>query len=168
MSNKAVILAGVRTPIGAMGGALASVSAPRLGAACIKALIARTGIASEAIDEVIMGNVIGAGLGQNPARQAAMFAGVPESVGAVTVSKVCGSGLKAVMLADQSIRAGDAEIVIAGGMESMTRAPYLLTRAREGYRLGHGELLDAMIIDGLWDVYGQKHMGTCGDACARQ
>ena len=148
-----------------MWGSLASVSAPQLGAACIKALIARTGIPG-AIDEVIMGNVIGAGLGQNPARQAAIFAGLPESVGAVTVNKVCGSGLKAVMLADQAIRAGDAGIVVAGGMESMTRAPYLLTKAREGYRLGHGELLDAMIIDGLWDVYGQKHMGTCGDACA--
>jgi acetyl-CoA C-acetyltransferase len=166
MSDKSVILAGVRTPMGAMGGALASVSAPQLGAACIKALIARTGISGKVIDEVIMGNVIGAGLGQNPARQAAIFAGLPESVGAVTVSKVCGSGLKAVMLADQAIRAGDAGIVVAGGMESMTRAPYLLTKAREGYRLGHGELLDAMIIDGLWDVYGQKHMGTCGDACA--
>jgi acetyl-CoA C-acetyltransferase len=166
MSDKAVILAGVRTPIGAMGGALASVPAPQLGAACIKALVERTGIAGDMIDEVVMGNVIGAGLGQNPARQAAIFAGLPESVGAVTVSKVCGSGLKAVMLADQAIRAGDAAIVIAGGMESMTRAPYLLTKAREGYRLGHGELLDAMIIDGLWDVYGQKHMGTCGDACA--
>ncbi len=166
MRDKAVILTGVRTPMGAMSGALASVSAPQLGAACIRALIARTGIAGGTIDEVIMGNVIGAGLGQNPARQAAIFAGLPESVGAVTVNKVCGSGLKAVMLADQAIRAGDAGIVVAGGMESMTRAPYLLTKAREGYRLGHGELLDAMILDGLWDVYGQKHMGTCGDACA--
>ena len=115
-----------------------------------------------------MGNVIGAGLGQNPARQAAIFGGLPESVGAFTVNKVCGSGLKAVMLADQAIRAGDAGFVVAGGMESMTRAPYLLTKAREGYRLGHGELLDAMIIDGLWDVYGQKHMGTCGDVCAHE
>jgi acetyl-CoA C-acetyltransferase len=166
MSDKSVILAGMRTPMGAMGGALASVSAPQLGAACIKALIARTGISGKVIDEVIMGNVIGAGLGQNPARQAAIFAGLPESVGAVTVSKVCGSGLKAVMLADQAIRAGDARIVVAGGMESMTRAPYVLTKAREGYRLGHGELLDTLIIDGLWDVYGQKHMGTCGDSCA--
>ncbi len=166
MNARSLILAGIRTPMGAMSGALASVSAPQLGAACIKALIARTGIAAGAIDEVIMGNVIGAGLGQNPARQAAIFARLPESVGAVTVNKVCGSGLKAVMLADQAIRAGDAGIVVAGGMESMTRAPYLLTKAREGYRLGHGELLDAMIIDGLWDVYGQKHMGTCGDTCA--
>jgi acetyl-CoA C-acetyltransferase len=166
MHNRSLILAGIRTPMGAMSGALASVSAPQLGATCIKALIARTGISAGAIDEVIMGNVIAAGLGQNPARQAAIFAGLPESVGAVTVNKVCGSGLKAVMLADQAIRCGDAGIVVAGGMESMTRAPYLLTKAREGYRLGHGELLDAMIIDGLWDVYGQKHMGTCGDACA--
>ena len=166
MSDRAVIVAGIRTPIGAMGGALASLSAPQLGAACIKALIARTGVFGPTIDEVIMGNVIAAGLGQNPARQAAIFAGLPESVGAVTVNKVCGSGLKAVMLADQAIRAGDAGIVVAGGMESMTRAPYLLTKAREGYRLGHGELLDAMIVDGLWDVYGQKHMGTCGEACA--
>jgi acetyl-CoA C-acetyltransferase len=110
--------------------------------------------------------VIGAGVGQNPARQAAIFGGLPESVGAVTVNKVCGSGLKAVMLADQAIRTGDAGIVIAGGLESMSRAPYLLSKAREGYRLGHGELLDAMIVDGLWDVYGQKLMGTCGDLCA--
>ena len=166
MSDKSVIVTGVRTPMGAMGGALASVSAPQLGAACIKALIARTGISGGAIDEVIMGNVIAAGVGQNPARQAAIFAGLPESVGALTVNKVCGSGLKAVMLADQAIRAADAGVVVAGGMENMTRAPYLLTKAREGYRLGHGELLDALIVDGLWDVYGQKHMGTCGDACA--
>ncbi len=113
-----------------------------------------------------MGNVIGAGLGQNPSRQAALFAGLPNSVGATTVNKVCGSGLKAVMLADQAIRLGDVRVVIAGGMESMTRAPYLLTRAREGYRLGHGELIDAMIHDGLWDVYGQQSMGVYGDACA--
>ncbi len=113
-----------------------------------------------------MGNVIAAGLGQNPARQAAIFAGLPDSVGALTVNKVCGSGLKAVMLADQAIRAGEASLVVAGGMESMSRAPYLLTKAREGYRLGHGELLDSMILDGLWDVYGRKHMGSCGETCA--
>jgi acetyl-CoA C-acetyltransferase len=166
MHNRSLILAGIRTPMGAMSGTLATLSAPQLGAACIKALIAQIGMPGAAIDEVIMGNVIAAGLGQNPARQAAIFAGLPESVGAVTVNKVCGSGLKAVMLADQAIQCGDAGIVVAGGMEGMTRAPYLLTKAREGYRLGHGELLDAMIIDGLWDVYGQKHMGTCGDACA--
>ena len=168
MSDRSLIFAGVRTPMGAMSGSLASMPAPELGAACIRALVSRTGVAGDNLDEVIMGNVIGAGLGQNPARQAAIFGGLPKSVGAMTVNKVCGSGLKAVMLADQAIRTGDAKIVIAGGMESMTRAPYLLTKAREGYRMGHGELLDAMILDGLWDVYGQKPMGTCGDICATQ
>ena len=168
MSDRSLIFAGVRTPMGAMSGSLASMPAPELGAACIRALVSRTGVAGDELDEVIMGNVIGAGLGQNSARQAAIFGGLPKSVGAMTVNKVCGSGLKAVMLADQAIRTGDAKIVIAGGMESMTRAPYLLTKAREGYRMGHGELLDAMILDGLWDVYGQKPMGTCGDICATQ
>jgi acetyl-CoA C-acetyltransferase len=166
MDARSWIVDGVRTPMGAMNGALSSIPAPRLGAACIEALLRRTGVERSRVDEVIMGNVIGAGLGQNPARQAALFAGLPVSVGATTVSKVCGSGLKAVMLADQAIRLGEAGLVVAGGMESMSRAPYLLTRAREGYRLGHGELIDAMIHDGLWDVYNQKHMGTCGDACA--
>jgi acetyl-CoA C-acetyltransferase len=151
-----------------MNGALAAASAPHLAAACIRELLEYASLDGARVDEVIMGNVISAGIGQNPARQAAIFAGLPESVGAVTVNKVCGSGLKAVMLADQSIRAGEAGVVIAGGMESMTRAPYLLTKAREGYRLGHGELLDAMIVDGLWDVYGKKHMGTCGELCARE
>ena len=113
-----------------------------------------------------MGNVVGAGLGQNPARQAAIGAGLPVSVGATTVNKVCGSGLKAVMLADQAIRLGEAGLVVAGGMENMSRAPYLLAKAREGYRMGHGELFDAIILDGLWDVYGNKHMGTYGDRCA--
>jgi acetyl-CoA C-acetyltransferase len=166
MEARTWIVDGVRTAMGAMNGALAGVPAPRLGAACIEALLRRAGVEGSRVDEVIMGNVIGAGLGQNPARQAALFAGLPHRVGATTVSKVCGSGLKAVMLADQAIRLGEAGIVVAGGMESMSRAPYLLTRAREGYRLGHGELIDAMIHDGLWDVYNQKHMGTCGDACA--
>jgi acetyl-CoA C-acetyltransferase len=166
MTGRPLIVAGVRTPIGAMSGALASMPAPELGAACIRALLERTGVAADKIDDVIMGNVIGAGIGQNPARQAALFGGLPPSVGAVTVNKVCGSGLKAVALADQAVRLNDAGLIVAGGMESMTRAPYLLTKAREGYRLGHGELLDAMILDGLWDVYGQKHMGTCGDLCA--
>jgi acetyl-CoA C-acetyltransferase len=166
MERPTWIVDGVRTPMGSMNGALASVPAPRLGAACIGALLERTGVRGDQVDEVIMGNVIGAGLGQNPARQAALFASLPHAVGATTVNKVCGSGLKAVMLADQAIRLGDAGLIIAGGMESMSRAPYLLTRAREGYRLGHGELVDSMIHDGLWDVYGQKHMGTCGDACA--
>ncbi len=168
MNGPSLIVAGVRTPIGAMNGGLATVSAPELGAVCIKSLLARTGASGEKIDEVIMGNVIAAGLGQNPARQAAIFAGLPERVGAVTVNKVCGSGLKAVMLADQAIRVGDANLVVAGGIENMSRAPYLLTKAREGYRLGHGELYDSMILDGLWDVYNKKLMGTCGDLCARQ
>ena len=123
MTGRPLIVAAVRTPIGAMSGALASVPAPELGATCIRALLERTGVAGEKIDEVIMGNVIGAGVGQNPARQAAIFAGLPASVGALSVNKVCGSGLKAVMLADQAIRVGDAELVVAGGMESMTRAP---------------------------------------------
>lgn len=165
-SNEAVIVAGVRTPIGAMLGALAGVPAPVLGATCIRALIERTGVAGGAIDEVLMGNVVGAGLGQNPARQAAIAAGLPAAVGATTVNKVCGSGLKAVMLADQAIRLGEAALVVAGGMENMSRAPYLLMKAREGYRMGNSELVDAMIQDGLWDVYGNKHMGTYGDQCA--
>ena len=166
MSDRSLIVAGVRTPMGAMNGTLASVPAPELGAACIKALLERTAIAAKSVAEVIMGNVISAGLGQNPARQAAIFGGLPDSVGALTINKMCGSGLKAVMLADQAIRSGDASLVVAGGLESMTRAPYLLTKAREGYRLGHGELLDSMIVDGLWDVYGRKSMGTCGETCA--
>jgi acetyl-CoA C-acetyltransferase len=160
------IVAGVRTPIGAMNGALASVPAPQLGAACIRELLSSTGAPPAGIDEVIMGNVVSAGLGQNPARQAALGAGLPPSVGAATVNKVCGSGLLAVVLADRSVRLGEAELVVAGGMENMSRAPYLLTKAREGYRMGHGELLDAMIVDGLWDAYGGKPMGSYGDACA--
>jgi acetyl-CoA C-acetyltransferase len=166
MNERSWIVAGVRTPIGAMNGALAAVTAPALGAVCIKALLSRTGLEGNEIDEVIMGTVIAAGIGQNPARQAARFAGLPDAVGAFTINKVCGSGLKAVMLADQAIRAGDANLVVAGGMESMSRAPYLLTKAREGYRMGHGELYDSMILDGLWDIYGNKHMGTCGELCA--
>lgn len=168
MNDRVMIAAGVRTPIGAMNGALAGAPAPRLAATCVKALLDRLGIRPHRVDDVIMGNVIGAGLGQNPARQAALFAGLAQSTPATTVNKVCGSGLKAVMLAAQAIRLGESGLVVAGGMENMSRAPYLLTKAREGYRLGHGELIDAMILDGLWDVYNQKHMGTCGDLCARE
>ncbi len=167
-SHPSVIVAGVRTPIGAMGGALASVPAPQLGAACIRSLLEKAGVLGSRVDEVVMGNVVGAGLGQNPARQAAIHAGLPPSVGATTVNKVCGSGLKAVMLADQAIRLGEASLVVAGGMENMSQAPYLLLKAREGYRMGNGELVDAMINDGLWDVYGKKHMGTYGDRCAAE
>jgi acetyl-CoA C-acetyltransferase len=168
MAGEAFILSGIRTPIGAMAGALADVPAPELGAICIKQAVQLAGVKLDGIDEVIMGNVIGAGIGQNPARQAAIRAGLPVSVGATTVNKVCGSGLKAVMLAVQAIRLGHTQVVVAGGMESMSRAPYLLLKARQGYRMGHGELLDAMIQDGLWDVYGDKHMGVYGDRCAQK
>lgn len=164
----AVIVAGVRTPIGALNGALAAVPAPRLGAACVAALLRRAGVPADRVDEVLLGNVLAAGVGQNPARQAALLAGLPPSVGATTVNKVCGSGLKAVMLADQAIRLGEAALVVAGGMESMSRAPYLLTKAREGYRLGHGALVDSLIHDGLWDLQGDAHMGTYGDRCAAE
>ena len=168
MSNEAWIIEGVRTPIGAMSGALAAVSAAQLGSTCIQALLARTKLDAGRVDEVIMGNVLGAGQGQNPARQASIGAGLPAAVGAVTINKVCGSGLKAVMMAADAIRLGEAALVVAGGMESMSRAPYLLTRAREGYRMGNGELIDSMVHDGLWDVYGNKHMGTYGDRCAQK
>jgi acetyl-CoA C-acetyltransferase len=166
MANEPLILAGVRTPIGAMGGVLSTVPAPELGALCIKESLKTAGVAPGQVDEVIMGNVVSAGIGQNPARQATLKAGLPPSVGATTLNKVCGSGLKAVMLASQAIRLGDAKIIVAGGMENMSLAPYLLTKARQGYRMGNGELIDAMINDGLWDVYGNKHMGVYGDQCA--
>jgi acetyl-CoA C-acetyltransferase len=168
MSRESLILAGIRTPIGSMNGSLASIPAPQLGATCIRALLSLTGIRGEQVDEVVMGNVLSAGTGQNPARQVGLFGGLPPQVGAVTVNKVCGSGLKAVMLADQAVRLGEAHLVFAGGIENMSRAPYLLTRARQGYRMGHGELLDAMIVDGLWDAYGNRHMGIYGDRCAQK
>jgi len=168
MSNEAWIIEGVRTPIGAMSGALAAVPATQLGATCIQAVLTRAKLDPGRVDEVIMGNVLGAGQGQNPARQASIGAGLPAAVGAVTINKVCGSGLKAVMMAADAIRLGEAGLVVAGGMESMSRAPYLLTRAREGYRMGNGELIDSMVHDGLWDVYGNKHMGTYGDRCAQK
>jgi len=163
----AVFLAGgVRTPIGGFCGGLAGVPASVLGSTVVKAAIARAGIAADAVDEVIFGNVIGAGLGQNLARQVAIGAGLPPAVGATTVNKVCGSGLKAVMLAAQAIRCNDAELIVAGGAENMSLAPYLLSKARTGYRMGNAELIDAMIRDGLWDVYGNQHMGVYGDRCA--
>jgi acetyl-CoA C-acetyltransferase len=168
MNSESWIIDGRRTAIGAMGGGLSAVPAAQLGSTCIQAILSRTKVDGRLVDEVIMGNVLGAGQGQNPARQAAIGAGLPVSVGATTVSKVCGSGLKAVVLADQAIRLGEASLIIAGGMESMSRAPYLLTKAREGYRMGNGELIDSMIHDGLWDVYGGKHMGTYGDRCAQK
>lgn len=161
-----VIVAGVRTPIGALSGSLAEIPAAELGAICVRESLQRAGLAGGDVDEVLLGNVVSAGQGQNPARQAMIKAGLPVSVGATTINKVCGSGLKAIMLAAQAIRLNDASIVVAGGMESMSRAPYLLPRARQGYRMGNAELVDAMICDGLWDVYGNRHMGTYGDQCA--
>ncbi|MCC6573032.1 MAG: thiolase family protein [Planctomycetes bacterium] len=164
----AVICEALRTPMGKFQGSLAAIEAPKLGAHVIKALLARSGVDPGRIDEVIMGNVLQAGLGQNPARQAAIFGGVPAKVGAMTINKVCGSGLKAVALAAQAIRAGDAECVIAGGFESMTNAPYLLQGARNGLRLGHAQATDSMINDGLWDKYNDYHMGMTGELVAEE
>ncbi len=166
--REVVIVGAARTPIGSFLGTLSGVSAPRLGAAAIGEAIRRAGIAPEEVEEVIMGNVLQAGVGQAPARQAALFAGLPTKVECLTINKVCGSGLKAVMLAEQAIALGDAEVIVAGGMESMSNAPYVLERARVGYRLGHGDLLDSMIKDGLWDVYNDFHMGNAGELCARR
>jgi acetyl-CoA C-acetyltransferase len=167
--TKEVYLAGaVRTPIGAFGGAFETVPAPVLGSAAARAALQRSGVQPDAVDEMIFGNVIGAGLGQNVARQVSLGAGLQPGVGATTVNKVCGSGLKAVTLAAQAIQCGDASVVVAGGTENMSRAPYLLEKARSGYRLGHGELVDSLVRDGLWDVYNNVHMGACGDRCAEQ
>jgi acetyl-CoA C-acetyltransferase len=161
--ERAVIVDAVRTAIGTFQGGLSSISAPRLGAEVIKAVVARTKVDPETVDEVIMGNVLQAGLGQNPARQAAIYGGITPQVGAMTVNKVCGSGLKAVMLAAQAIKLGDGETIIAGGMESMSNAPYLLPSARTGQRLGHGKMIDSMVNDGLWDCYNDFHMGNTGE-----
>jgi acetyl-CoA C-acetyltransferase len=167
--REAVILSAVRVPTGRFLGTLKGWTAPQLGALVVKEAVRRAGVAGEEVDEVIMGNVVSAGLGQAPARQAAIHAGLPARVGALTINKVCGSGLKAVMLAAQGIATGDAEVVVAGGMESMSNCPYLLTGAREGLRLGHGELRDSMIWDGLWDAYSDYHMGCTGEtAIARR
>ncbi len=166
--DDAVICAAARTPIGAFQGALSPLSAPELGAIAIKAALERAGLAKEKVERVIMGNVLSGGIGQAPARQAAIKAGLPVSAGAITVNKVCGSGLQAVMFARRDIAIGDVEVVVAGGMESMTNAPYLLPKARGGYRLGHGEIIDSVIHDGLWDPYGKMHMGTCGDKVAEK
>ncbi len=164
--REAVILSAVRVPTGKFLGVLKGFTAPQLGAMVVKEAVARAGVAPDAVDEVIMGNVVSAGLGQAPARQAALGAGLPPKVAALTVNKVCGSGLKAVMLAAQGIATGDAEIVVAGGMESMSNCPYLLPKVREGMRLGHGEALDSMIHDGLWDPYENYHMGCTGEIVA--
>jgi len=162
-----VLLAAARTPIGTFLGSLSSVPAPRLGATAIGAALTRAGVAPEKVEQVLMGNVLQAGVGQAPARQAAIYAGVPVEAGAVTIHKVCASGLKAVLVAANDIRCGDYSVAVAGGMESMSMAPYLLPKARTGYRLGHGQVLDHTVHDGLWDPYGDTHMGNCAETCAR-
>jgi acetyl-CoA C-acetyltransferase len=166
--NEAVIISAARTPVGKFLGSLKGFSATELGAIAVRESVKRAGIRPEDVDEVIMGCVIQAGLGQNPARQAALNAGIPPTVSAVTVNKVCGSGLKAVMMAAQGVQLGDSEIVVAGGMESMSNAPYLIPNAREGYRLGNGELVDSMINDGLWCAFENYHMGCTGEVVAEE
>ncbi|HSK74993.1 MAG TPA: acetyl-CoA C-acetyltransferase [Thermoanaerobaculia bacterium] len=163
-----VILSAVRTPIGVFQGALAGVPAHALGARALSAAIERAGVTPEEIEQVNMGCVLTAGQGQAPARQAALGAGCPVGTGAITINKVCGSGMRAVMIAANDLRVGDFKLVAAGGMESMSQAPYLMPGARDGLRLGHGKLVDSMIHDGLWDPYGDKHMGTCAEACASE
>ena len=163
-----VILSAARTPIGRFMGGLAPVPAPRLGSVAIAEAVRRAQVPPQRVDEVYMGNILSAGLGQAPARQASLYAGLPNTVPATTLNKMCGSGLKAVMLGAQAIIAGDADIIVAGGMENMSAAPYLLDRARAGYRLGHATLVDSMIKDGLWDVYNDMHMGNCAELLVRE
>lgn len=166
--KEVVIAGGARTPIGSFQGALSALSAPQLGAVVIKDALNRTGVKPEMVDEVIMGCVLSGGVGQAPARQSARLAGLPWSVGATTINKVCGSGLKTVMIAKAMIQAEDAEIVVAGGMESMSNAPYFLPGARAGWRMGNQKAVDLMIHDGLWDVYNNCHMGECADLLAKE
>lgn len=163
-----VIVSAVRTPIGAFLGSLSNFTAPQLGSIVIREAVKRAGIEPNEVSEVIMGQVLQGGVGQAPARQAAIYAGLPVSVPCMTINKVCGSGLKAVMLADQAIRCKDASIVVAGGMESMSNAPYFVKKARTGFKMGNVELIDMMIHDGLWDVYNQIHMGNAGELCASE
>jgi acetyl-CoA C-acetyltransferase len=162
------VVAAARTPIGSFLGSLSPLRAPELGMAAIKGALTRAKLAPDAVQEVFMGNVLSAGVGQAPARQAAIHAGIPNTVPATTVSKVCGSGMQAVIFAAKTIALGDADLVVAGGMESMSNAPYYLEKARAGYRMGDGKVVDGMIFDGLWDPYGNVHMGSCGDMCARK
>ena len=166
--KNAVIVGACRTAVGKFLGSLKGMPATELGAHVVKETVKRSGVRPEDVEEVIMGNVLSAGLGQNPARQAALKGGLPVTVPALTINKVCGSGLKAVALAAQAVKAGDHEVILAGGMESMSNAPYLLSGVREGIRLGHGEMVDSMIRDGLWDVYENFHMGCCGEAVAEK
>ncbi len=163
-----VIISGCRTPVGKFQGSLSEFSAPQLGAMVVREAVKRAGVDAAQVDECIMGNVISAGLGQNPARQAAIFGGLSPATGAMTINKVCGSGLKAVALAAQAVQTGNSSIVVAGGMESMTNAPYLLPQARKGYRLGNAQIVDSMVNDGLWDIYNNYHMGVTGENVAEK
>src|SRR5437660_7723232 len=167
-SDDVVIISACRTPVGKFQGSLSDLSAPQLGAMVVREAVKRANVDPKQVDECIMGNVVSAGLGQNPARQAALFGGLPPTVGAMTINKVCGSGLKAVALAAQAVQTGNSDIVVAGGMESMTNAPYLLPQARKGYRLGNSQIIDSMINDGLWDVYNNYHMGMTGENVAEK
>ncbi|MFZ0200771.1 MAG: acetyl-CoA C-acetyltransferase [Candidatus Sulfotelmatobacter sp.] len=163
-----VIISGCRTAVGKFQGSLGDLSATQLGAVVVREAVKRAGLNSDQVDECIMGNVLPAGLGQNPARQAAIFGGLSPATGAMTINKVCGSGLKAVALAAQAVQTGNSSIVVAGGMESMTNAPYLLPQARKGYRLGNGKVIDSMVHDGLWDIYNDYHMGITGENVAEK
>src|SRR5213594_4155467 len=167
-TKQAAIISAVRTPVGKFLGALKSFKATDLGAMVVREAVKRAGVRPEDVDEVVMGCVIQAGLGQNPARQAALSGGLSNTVSAVTVNKVCGSGLKAVIMAAQGVQLGDTEVVVAGGMESMSNAPYLLLKAREGYRLGHGKMLDSVIQDGLWCAFDDQHMGCTGEVVSER
>src|SRR5215469_8095758 len=158
--DEVVIISGCRTPVGKFQGSLSDLSATQLGAIVVREAVKRAGVDPAQVDECIMGNVVSAGLGQNPARQAALFGGLTPQVGALTINKVCGSGLKAVALAAQGIQTGNSTLVVAGGMESMTNAPYILPQARKGYRLGDAQIVDSMVHDGLWDIYNNYHMGV--------
>src|SRR5579871_2049164 len=166
--DEVVIISGCRTPVGKFQGSLSGLSAPQLGAVAVREAVQRAKLEPAQVDECIMGNVVSAGLGQNPARQAAIFGGLTPEVGAMTVNKVCGSGLKAVALAAQAVQTGNSNIVVAGGMESMTNAPYLLPQARKGYRLGNAQIVDSMVNDGLWDIYNNYHMGNTGENVAEK
>jgi acetyl-CoA C-acetyltransferase len=167
-ADDVVIISGCRTPVGKFQGSLSDLSATQLGAIAVREAVQRAHLDPKQVDECIMGNVVSAGLGQNPARQAAIFGGLPPEVGAMTINKVCGSGLKAVALAAQAVQTGNSSIVVAGGMESMTNAPYLLPQARKGYRLGNAQIVDSMVHDGLWDIYNNYHMGITGENVAEK
>ena len=166
--DEVVIISGCRTPVGKFQGSLSELTATKLGAIAVREAVRRAELDPKLVDECIMGNVLSAGLGQNPARQAAIFGGLPAEVGAMTINKVCGSGLKAAALAAQAIQTGNSSIVVAGGMESMTNAPYLLPQARKGYRLGNAQVVDSMVNDGLWDIFNDYHMGTTGENVAEK